>query len=361
MNTVTSCIRFLLFMGALWLLPGAAVYGADSSTALAAEAVENKAPPHGFYLLNSRGLPIERIRFPSFIRGYSLRAKWSDLEPAPGVYDFSEITRALQTLQSQGKQLSLSLMVSRVPAHIIRDASGTFELRPGQTVPLPWDPPSQQAYGRMLQALSATLVPDRSRGGALVPLREHSTLTMVNAPIIGLQGVRDLRGGVTRHPGYTRERFVESVLDCMEMSRQAFPKQHAFIAFFRIADSRRYPALDEVLYRAMRDRFGSGAGSKLGIFLELWSDYGPREATLGKYLLRAKDDSFTCLQALTSWTKPFCDPTKVASGSPEQGLSHAYRTYACRYFEIYLNDMRNPAFTPLFKQWSETLERAASP
>ena len=223
MNTITSCIRFLRFMGALWLLPGAAVYGADSSTALAAEAVENKAPPHGFYLLNSRGLPIERIRFPSFIRGYSLRAKWSDLEPAPGVYDFSEITRALQTLQSQGKQLSLSLMVSRVPAHIIRDASGTFELRPGQTVPLPWDPPSQQAYGRMLQALSATLVPDRSRGGALVPLGEHPTLTMVNAPIIGLQGVRDLRGGVTRHPGYTRERFVESVLDCMEMSRQAFP------------------------------------------------------------------------------------------------------------------------------------------
>ncbi len=48
------------------------------------------------------------------------------------------------------------------------------------------------------------------------------------------------------------------------------------------------------------------------------------------------------------------DRTTAVSG-PEVGIQHAYQTFGCRYFEIYLSDLLHPGFADEFEQWSKIL------
>ena len=53
-------------------------------------ATAMERPPWAGFYANCKNDPIDSVRFP-FIKGEADRVKWADMEPKPGVYDWSQM------------------------------------------------------------------------------------------------------------------------------------------------------------------------------------------------------------------------------------------------------------------------------
>lgn len=315
-------------------------------------------PPVGLYLLNDRQVPVERMQVPSFISGFALRIAWKDLEPTKGNYDFAVLKRTITYLQAHDMKLTLEIFASMPPDYVLAEAKSRIQVRKGQA-PAPWDAGAMERWRAFFMALSAYPVRD-AVAQKDVPLRDHPTLTAVDAPILGLQSVRDMRKDVVGHPEYDRKRFVDAVEASVKINREAFPNDYGFLGFFRMEDGKRQPALDEEIFARVQKAFMQPGQPGLGLFQELWSDEGPNPGTLGRYLKQVKEPSVVMLQSLTSWKRPFTDAGKVASGNPEAALARANQQYGCRYFELYSADVRDPGLRSVFEAWAVKLDPEGS-
>jgi hypothetical protein len=310
------------------------------------------------YLLSDRRVPVEKMTIPSFISGYSLRIAWKDLESDKGVYDFSAIGDAIVYLQAHDLKMTLEIFSSMPPDYVLSAATSTIQVRKGRA-PAPWDAGAQERWRALLKALSDFKVMDAESKKA-VPLRDHPTLTAVDAPVVGLQAIRDVRGDLVQSPDYDRERFIDAVEASVRASREAFPRDYGFLAFFRMEDGNRRSSLDEAIFNRMERTFMRSGQAGLGLFQELWSDEGPNPHTLGAFLLKVKAPNVVMLQALTSWKRPFTDERKVSSGDPAQALARAHQEYGCRYFELYSADVRSPDLKAVFDEWAYRLDPEGS-
>lgn len=332
-----------------------AAVGELNAQASAPEKINRPAPPTGIYLLNDRLLPVERMALPPYLSGFSLRIAWKDLEPTEGAYDFSHIKRTIEQLQKRKLKLTLEIFASMPPDYVLERASGTFQVRKGKA-PLPWDPVAQARWKAFLNALAVFPVMDATVNRE-VPLRDHPTLTALDAAVVGLQAIRDVRGDLVKHPAYDRKLFLDAIEAGVRASRDAFPKDYGFIAFFRMEDDIRRPALDEAVFKRLQESFMGPDQPGLGLFQELWSDEGPAPQTMGMYLKKVKAPDAVMLQSLTSWKRPFTGAEKVASGNPAAAFETAYREYGCRYFEVYSADVRSEDLTPVFTEWAARLKK----
>jgi len=315
-------------------------------------------PPKGIFILSSDANYAAQLKFPSFVSGYTLRLKWSDLEKSPGVYDFSRIEETIKYLQKSNLSLNLEIFSAFAPQYVIKNASATFPVKIGRInsqAPMPWDKNALASWEKLLQTLSQYQIYN-SKSNTKIALRDHPTLVSVDAPIVGMQGLRDMTGSILRHKDYDRVKFIDSVVRSVAASRKAFPNDYGFIAFFRIDDGKN-PALplDQAVFDRLNKEFMQ-TGIGLGLMQELWSDEGPKREVLGVYLAKVKSPNAVMLQALTSWTQPFTNPTAVASGNPEIGFSNAYKNYGVRYYEVYYPDVINPKFTPIFTKWANIIK-----
>jgi len=332
---------FTAFMVAAWVTPWCVAQNTGDPLPSA---------PKGFYLLNDRQTAVESMTLPGFLSGFTLRLAWSDVETAQGVYNFDLIKRTVTHLQGKNLKLTLEIFTSMPPAYVLQGAQSTF-LGPKGRAPTPWDAFAQARWQAMLTALAATPVRD-SVVGADVRLADHPTLTAVDASVIGLQMIRDVKGDLVRHGEYGRAKFIDAVVQNISVSRQAFPKDYGFVGFFRIQDADRSVPLDEELYTRLQAEFMGSGQPGLGLFQELWSDEGPVADGLGYYLTRQSGANAVMLQALTSWKKPFQDPAKVASGNPDGALDKSYVDYGCMYYEIYYADVVATDLRPVFEEWA---------
>src|SRR5688572_28691516 len=86
--------------------------------------------PRGIYVLGTLNTnQLANIRTGpayDFVSGFTLRVKWSDLETAPNVYNFTLIDQAVAQLQPAGKKLTLEVFPNFVPAHVMSQATQTF-------------------------------------------------------------------------------------------------------------------------------------------------------------------------------------------------------------------------------------------
>jgi len=316
------------------------------------------APPHGLYLLSDRQVPVDRMTIPSFISGYSLRIAWRDLETSKGVYDFSVIKNAIVYLQAHDLKMTLEIFSSMAPDYVLSAATSTIPVRRGRA-PAPWDVGAQASWRAMLKALSDFQVWDASCQKQ-VPLRDHPALTAMDAPVVGLQAIRDVRREFVKNPDYDRDRFLDAIVASVRSSREAFPHDYGFLAFFRMEDDNRGEPLDAAIFNRIQNTFMGPGQAGLGLFQELWSDEGPNPETLGVFLLKVKTPNAVLLQSLTSWKRPFTDARKVASGNPAEALARANREFGCRYFELYSADVRAPDLKPVFDEWAHKLDPEGS-
>ncbi|MEO8615333.1 MAG: hypothetical protein ABI600_09345 [Luteolibacter sp.] len=292
-----------------------------------------------------------------FVSGYTLRIPWKDIEswnPDTGApaYDFSRIDSTLEDLRLRGKRMTLEIFVTQAPDYILADpGTGTwFNPNPqqGGTQVLPWDANSLAAYHAMIQSLANHQV-----AGTTWKVAEHPALESVDAPIVGLQGLRELSNTLINLPGYQREAFIQSVVDAVTFSRGAFPRKFGFLALFAMNDNNGGVRMDEAVYARLMSAFNQPNTPSLGFFQETLSDTGPRADTLGALLKTASASTYVMFQALRPWVLRSGEtrPPEIASGTPVTGLNHAWTDYGSTYVEIYGADILATTNAEPLRKW----------
>ncbi len=338
--------------------------------------------PAGIYAIGLRAQPPPReLLEKPFVDGVALAQEWRTVEPARNDYDFSTIDATLATLEPYKKKLVLTIFPFRAPDYLINDPQAQTYLvahaGPNITLPVPWDATGLQRYEALFQALAEHLVPDAAQGGAQVRFRDHPLMAGMPAWPMGMNGIRDvcLAGGrcpaIYDVPNYSREALTNGILRSLHVVVDQFPNQFHYVPLFRISDQTTSPPLDEHLLAVIKQDFFNGSRPpQMGLYQENLSCLGPNTAG-APALFKEQNNTYTMIQALQSWLTlaPFNSPgstdpclvttvpndrTTAVSG-PEVGIQHAYQTFGCRYFEIYLADLLHPGFADEFEQWSKIL------
>lgn len=382
-NGMFILLTFTMLLSACGSLPpsieGNATAGASPaplSTASPAPVSEPADRPRGIFVLAGLGGPqggteqslriIEQVQDLDYVEGVTIGFAWANTEVSPGQYDFSKVDAVLAALQPSGKNLNLEVFAVDVPEYLVAQlpADEVWESHaPGRRMvrtAVPWSPTALDAWRAYMQALADHLVP--LPDGTRVRFADHPTLMMLDAPIVGLQGVRDLTKALTTLPGYSRARFVDAVVDSVRVTRAAFPHKFGFLAFFRMEDAERaYPLAQAIMERLMQE-FNNPGQLTLGFFQETLSDTNPEPDLLGKYLFAARDHTYIVFQAKTAWSAPFTGAETVSSGNAAVGIQFAYETYHATYVEIYPADVLDPAQVEDLQKWNVILTgRATDP
>ncbi len=332
------------------------IYACDSNSASVTNDDDDdtsqiiKSGPTGIYIL-SNGNSTRNIRDYDFITGYSLRFNWLDFETSKGVYDFTVIDQAIEELQALNQKLTLELLLFNTPEHVLDEANETWG-QPNEK-PVPWDENALDSWKEMVSALANHEV--ALSNGTMVPLSQHPTLETIDAPIMGLGGIRDLSGELVKLPSYTRQKFMNAVNTSIGAMRNAFSEKYGFLAIFKMDDDDTTNPLDEVILEGLMNDYNNEGQPTLGFFQELLSDVGPTEDGIGALLSLVKDDTYIMFQALTSWTSPFTGEDKVTSGKPAVGIELGYTNFNAKYFELYVTDIDNEDLWDDFRHWSDVL------
>lgn len=301
-----------------------------------------------------------------FVSGYSLRVPWQDLESwnaatqAPE-YDFSRIDSTLEELRARGKRMTLEIFIQKAPEYVLALPGVATWTNPhptqGGVQVVPWDATALAAYQAMIRNLANHLV-----AGTTWRVADHPTLQSVDASIVGLQGLRELSNTLVHHPDYTRERFVQAVVDAVAINRLAFSQKYGFLALFAMADDTVAPALDAVVYARLMTEFNVSGKPSLGFFQETLSDVGPRPDGLGLLLATASPHTYLLFQALRPWTLREGDevPPEIASGTPIAGIEFAWANYGATYVELYGGDVLNTANTEGLRAWDSFFRTVAA-
>jgi dienelactone hydrolase len=317
--------------------------------------------PRGIYVLGTLN-SLSNIRTNDFVDGFTIRVRWDQLETAQGVYNFNLISNAIAQLQPAGKKLTLEIFAINPPAYVVSGASETWNVVIGGAStpnPVPWDAYGLNAWRTFVQALSNFQVADSSQGGALVPLKQHPTLAQIDAPVVGIQSIRDQSNTLRTLASYNRGTFMDAIVHSIHSVRDAFPGKFVFLGYFSTTDTQNASyggqTFDQSLTTRLYTEFNSGSTPQLGFFQELLADSTPTTTGIGKVLFDERARTFTMFQALTSWVAPFTNPSAVASGNPATGIAFGYNTYGATYFELYVNDIDNAAHQDELRTWHTTL------
>ncbi|NOR28882.1 MAG: hypothetical protein GQ540_10200 [Lutibacter sp.] len=159
---------------------------------------DNDTNPKGIYVL-SNGNTTGNIRDYDFVSGFTLRINWGELEPSQGNYNYTTIDDAIAKLQDINQKLTLEVLVFNTPQYVLDSASETWNFSSGS--PVPWDAFGLEAWGNAAEALANHQV--ALADGTMIPLSEHPTLESVDAPVMGLSGIRDTSGKLVNLASYT--------------------------------------------------------------------------------------------------------------------------------------------------------------
>lgn len=316
-------------------------------TATCAAADESR----GIYALgaaiNNPGTPqddrLAGIRTYDFVSGFTMRVFWSDLESSQGVYNFSVIDSAIQTLATTGRGLNLEIFTGEEPAYVLSGASATYTDHRGGTNPVPWDTFAQQRHAALFAALASHVV---TVAGNSHPLNQDSTLRSIDTAPAGLNfGVRDLNSGIRNHPQYTQQKYVDAVVNGVNDAAVQFPNDTNSLAFFAFSDGQPGTPVDEQIIQRLAPLYNGPGQAKLDFFIENLSDDGPvplaNGAGTGNNLADwVAGGGETMIQALDSWLQHSADRESLLdSHNPATGVSLAYNNYGTRFFELYTADL----------------------
>ena len=334
----------------------------------ATRADQNPLGIQGIYVLSGPSIESTRNANKPFVDGFAWRLKWKDLDQgilAPR-YDFSLVDTAIAALQAMNKKLTMALFVQEVPRYVLQSAKDTFQtIVPGigdttysVLAPVPWDEPAIHHYRNLARALAGHPVYDaisRTR----VPLRDHPALAGLRVCVIGTHGLSDRDHTIVNLPSYTREKFVNGLLENLHAVQDEFPSTPTWFEYKSIRDHTRKPSLDSVVLDVIASEFDGVRNPRMGLFIEYLRGDAPKpETVVGMNLLthRANGGS-TLFQACGPWcTHGLCD-FKQGDDSPENGLELGYNTYGSVYYEMYNADLEYEPFRPVFEEWHRFLHR----
>jgi hypothetical protein len=344
--------------------------GASSTSVISPSAAFSR--PTGIYVLPNTNEGPDSGTGPTliaqpFIDGWVMRFGWTEIETAPGAYNWLRLDSAIAALQSSGKKLTLSVFPQAVPADILTQAGVTqyiADTATGSTVTtaVPWDETALSRWEAFCKALGDHQVADASQGGVKVALRDHPVLAQVDAQIVGLGGLRDLHGKLAATSSYTRSGFTTAAVRSIHAMADNFPSKYRYLAFFNMTDNDSSPTpLYQDMLNTLMAEFNAGATPVLGFYQENLGCSTPDTSTASA-IYTTRDKTFSMFQMIYSWLTPPPNTTETNScllttvpgdnttaySGPEVAIDYAYNTFGTRYFEVYRADLENSGFTSAF-------------
>ncbi len=178
---------------------------------------------------NYANRPSEAVLQQQTVVGVLVSARWKDMEPQQGVYDWRRLDASVARVAQAGKVVVLNVMTSgvNVPQWLRtspRVSTFTFEaMNPHQpiygqrfTVPVYWDAAYLEAKRAFVQALGARY----AQHPAVVGVMASFVGTVNNDWFIPSQATEDLL-----RAGYTSERMLAAGEATLDMWAEAFPRQ----------------------------------------------------------------------------------------------------------------------------------------
>ncbi len=166
------------------------------------------------------------------VDGFSLRAGWSDVEPADDAYDWSQFDAVIEAAAAHGKKVMLRVLPGlRTPEWVYEAGAARFEFvddnpnRPtyGEVVsmPLPWDPVFLTKWSDLVAAF-----------GARYAANPAVTLVAMTGPAAGGEMHLGDKSNADRwHDlGYSNELLIDTWKLTIDAFSAAFPNQHRTVA-----------------------------------------------------------------------------------------------------------------------------------
>lgn len=164
--------------------------------------------PAGYYVLQSVGSQnVKDVKLSSpLFSGIVIRERWSSINPAPNVYNWSFLDQQALRARRLNKQYILSIYSgNNAPAWL----PATWY----KTAPLPWDPAMLLWHGQMVAALGVRYGNDPYLVGV-----------ELSGPTRGPGGSLEmmLAEGLTKQPGYSNQRMIAAWTQCVDQYAAAF-------------------------------------------------------------------------------------------------------------------------------------------
>lgn len=206
------------------------------------------------------------ILFDERLKAVHLRLKWSQINPAPGAFDFAALGGMIDAIAASGKAATVAVMAGKYTPRWVADRAGTIdvELRFHSAadgsipfVPLPWDASFIEAHGAMINALADFLRRDRRRYETLALVKNAGVVT--HSAEIRLMPVKAYADKALdevqterlrlklcrswRRAGYAEKRVLAAMRKMSAQIAGAFPDKLIGLAF--VAGSNRFPTIHD--------------------------------------------------------------------------------------------------------------------
>jgi hypothetical protein len=280
--------------------------------------------PKGIYVVDDGDVNFSKALASNLVDGALVRVGWDKIETSDNVFNFTTLCNKITTAHSVGKKVSL-VNYANVPAWLVNtlpsDQTWTSPLFGLQ--PLPWNATALSQMRDFANAEAAFVC-----GG--YPLKSHPAILQVDAPILGMQSIRNAP------TGYNINTLTTAVLDSVSVWIEAFggEKSHNFyVGLFPLGSS----TTDAVTIRdSILKTFTS-----FNFFQETWTGAGPSGNLATPLAPNVTTRTFNVmLQACGYWS----DTSKIkCTFATNDNIKLAYDNIAAdfqtKYLEIYPADI----------------------
>ena len=303
-----------------------------------------------------------------YVHGYVARHNWDTFEPQKDSYQFEAFNHLIGQLQSErkfrNKKLSLSV-TGPSASYFYTDTEYTGEKwEDGRSAFkeyyfAPWEPYVQTRFEKLLKAMSNHKVINKNadNGQEETKLKDHPTLHSLQFGVPGIGRIREYKKKFKDIPGYTRDKFIGSVISALKLQLKYFPNKHHIISIWKIEDGNSGPSLTQELIETIASEFNGTKASKITVIQDNLAANKNDAGVLKGFPVSTKRADFlvdynkqldrpTGFQMLTSWTKPWSQDmkNKTKNTSPVDAIKFAQEEFGSNYFEVYANDVNNPKY-----------------
>jgi hypothetical protein len=200
--------------------------------------------PSGYFVMQAVGSQnIKDVKLMSPVwTGIVIRERWSDLSPAPGIYDWTFLDQQVGRARRLGKRYILAIYTGNNAPQWLGTPLYKF-------APYPWDQTMLEAHGHMVAELGRRYANDPSLVGV-----------ELSGPTRGPDGSLEmmLADGLTRQPGYSPLRMIASWVQCVDQYAAAFPAC-ALISDGGVAPGGRDASITQAVFDYLYGQYGAQA------------------------------------------------------------------------------------------------------
>lgn len=216
------------------------------------------APPQTDPTKQAQSLPDSFYTNPN-IDGVFVQYPWSELEPSPGVYNWSRVDREMSAIVAAGKKISVEILPgASTPQWVYtlgaQKDSFTTPIGPRARcktidIPTPWDPTYQKRFAETLQAFASHIkaLPGVYSAVRIVKITGVTTVTgEFNLPYItsespkaGMADCKNITDAITlwQNVGYKPSKVIAAWTQAAQATHAAFPDKTLGVMGFGGSDT----------------------------------------------------------------------------------------------------------------------------